>query len=134
VLDLHGALAAAGWIASDFYDASLIYDFTTHALHVVDLDHYHHGPTVNTMGRMFGSSRYMAPEEHMLGAPIDERTTVYTLGRAVFELLGDGSDDGRAFRGSSALHAVASQACTTDRAARHPNVAAMLEAWRRARG
>jgi serine/threonine-protein kinase len=133
VLDLHGALAAAGWIASDFYDGSLLYDFAAHAIHVVDMDHYHHGPTSNTMGRMFGSSRYMAPEEYVLGAPIDERTTVFTLGRTVFELLGDGSGAEHTFRGSPALHAVAARACAVERDARFPSVAALLEAWRAAR-
>lgn len=38
IVDLHRALVRAGWIASDFYDGSLLYDFTTGALHVIDLD------------------------------------------------------------------------------------------------
>ena len=62
IFDLHYELAQAGWIAVDFYDGCLIYDFACHELHVVDLDMYRESPFVNEMGRMFGSSRYMAPE------------------------------------------------------------------------
>ena len=38
-------------------------DFEARRLHLIDLDSYHRGPTVNEMGRMFGSTRFMAPEE-----------------------------------------------------------------------
>lgn len=76
IIDLHHQLAAVGWVASDLYDESLIIDFDTAQLTLVDLDSYQRGSSVNTMGRMFGSTRYMAPEEFQLGAPIDERTTV----------------------------------------------------------
>ena len=60
-------------------------------LHVVDLDMYHKGPFKNTVGRMFGSSRFMAPEEFSLNARIDIRTTVYTMGRTAAVLLSDGT-------------------------------------------
>ncbi|MFT3696888.1 MAG: hypothetical protein QM831_27350 [Kofleriaceae bacterium] len=90
IFDLHRELARVGWIASDFYDGSLIYDFATQAMHVIDLDHYHRSAFRNTMGRMFGSTRFMAPEELALGATIDERTTVFTLGRTI-EVLMPGS-------------------------------------------
>src|SRR5262249_30213740 len=62
VFDLHLRLAASGWIAVDFYDGSLVYDFATRNIHVVDVDHYQNEPFTNDMGRMFGSTRFMAPE------------------------------------------------------------------------
>ena len=58
VYELHHQLAQLGWIAVDFYDGCLIYDFDHRELHVVDLDHYCEGPFINEMGRMFGSSRF----------------------------------------------------------------------------
>jgi serine/threonine-protein kinase len=85
--DLHASLAGLGYVAADFYDGCLIYDFADKALHVVDLDHYQQGPFTNEMGRLFGSSRFMAPEEFELGAQIDERTTVFNLGRAAAVFL-----------------------------------------------
>lgn len=77
LFDLHLRLAEKRWIAGDFYDGCLIYAFEAHRLHVIDLDGYVQGPSKNRMGRMFGSSRFMAPEEFRLGATIDERTTVF---------------------------------------------------------
>ena len=53
IYELHQALAAAGWIAVDFYDGCLIFDYVRHHLSVVDLDMYHRGPFHNEMGRMW---------------------------------------------------------------------------------
>ena len=72
LFDAHVALAAAGWIACDLYDGCLIVDFSADRLTLIDLDTYARGPFVNTMGRMFGSDRYMAPEEHHHG--LDHRS------------------------------------------------------------
>ena len=84
LIDLHVTLAATGWVAGDLYDGCLIVDFATYALTIVDLDSYRPGPSINDMGRMFGSTRFMAPEEFVRGAVIDERTTVFTIGRLVW--------------------------------------------------
>ena len=65
----------------------MIYDFDRGAPHLVDLDNYQPGPFVNDMGRMFGSTRFMAPEEFARGARIDERTTLFTMGRAAAVFL-----------------------------------------------
>lgn len=64
------------------YDGCLLYDFTTKRLAVFDLDHYRQGPYENTVGRVFGSTRFMAPEEFERGRVIDERTTVFALARS----------------------------------------------------
>jgi serine/threonine-protein kinase len=130
VFDLHAAQARAGWVASDFYDGCLLYDFAAARLWVMDLDTYRLGPFRNDMGRMFGSDRFMAPEEHELGALIDERTTVFTLGRAALVFLSDGTLNAEAFRGPRALLHVATRACAPDPADRFQTVAALLAAWR----
>ncbi|RKU07060.1 hypothetical protein C6502_17435 [Candidatus Poribacteria bacterium] len=44
VYELHHQLAQLGWIAVDFYDGCLIYDFDRQKLHIVDLDHYCKAP------------------------------------------------------------------------------------------
>ena len=79
VYELHYQLAQLGWIAVDFYDGCMIYDFDHQDLHIVDLDNYCDAPFINEMGRMFGSSRFMAPEEFDRGAHIDERYQLYSL-------------------------------------------------------
>ena len=129
IIELHHVLAQAGWIANDFYDGSLIYDFARQDIHVIDLDGYREGPFVNGMGRMFGSSRYMAPEEFERGALVDERTTVFTLGRTVANLLSDGTLARSAFRGSDAQFEVVSRACQTSREQRFASVADFCAAW-----
>ena len=120
VFRLHVKLAQKGWIACDFYDGCLIYDFARRRLSVVDLDTYRDAPFVNRMGRMFGSTRFMAPEEHELGAGIDERTTVFTLGRTLEQLFP---------AASAAFVAVASRACEHEPSRRWSTVAAFYEAW-----
>lgn len=133
IYDLHAHLAAAGWIAVDFYDGCLLYDFSRQTLRIMDLDTYHQGPFVNEMGRMFGSSRFMAPEEFQRGALIDQRTNVFTLGRTAALLLGDGTLDRAPFRGNAALHEVICRACRTECNERYPTLADFYAAWRAAR-
>ena len=133
IFDLHAKLAALGWIAVDFYDGCLLYDFQRHTLRIMDLDTYHQGPFVNEMGRMFGAARFMAPEEFQLGAPIDQRTNVFTLGRMIAVFLSDGTLTRTPLRGSDALHAVLCQACQVERAERFATVADFYAAWCAAR-
>jgi serine/threonine protein kinase len=133
VFDLHHELAGAGWIAVDFYDGCLIYDFNSGGLGVVDLDMYREGPFRNEMGRMFGSTRFMAPEEFELGALIDERSNVFVMGRTALVFLSGGALDAEAFRGTRSLYEVAARACEPERSRRYESMAAFYHAWRAAR-
>ena len=47
---VHTGLCARGWIASDFYDGAMIYDFARRRLSLVDLDMYRDAPFLNEMG------------------------------------------------------------------------------------
>lgn len=134
VLDLHATLSRAGWIASDFYDGSLLYDFEAARLWVVDLDMYRDAPFRNDRGRMPGSTRFMAPEEFEKGALIDERTTVFVMGRAALVFLSDGTLDFESFRGPRSVFDVVAQACRPDPARRFASMTAFSHAWQAARG
>lgn len=125
IYDLHVQLIGRGWIAVDFYDGCLMYDFTRHVAHVVDLDMYRLGAFTNQMGRMFGSTRFMAPEEFERGARIDERTNVFTMGRAASVFLG--SDIG------GALGEVVRRACRQERVERYGSMEEFHAAWQQAR-
>ena len=127
VLDL---LADAGWITEDFYDGCIIYDFDSTDLHIIDLDHCHPGPFTNTMGRMFGSSRFMAPEEFVKGAQIDHRTATFLMGRIAAVYLSDNSLDRKPFRGSDAQHAVMVRSCQENPDDRYQTESDFLAAWR----
>jgi serine/threonine-protein kinase len=133
IYDLHHELAGAGWIAVDFYDGCLIYDFKSGRLGIVDLDMYREGPFRNEVGRMFGSTRFMAPEEFELGALIDERTNVFLMGRTALIFLSGGTLDAEAFRGTHALYDVVARACEPERSRRYESMAAFYSAWRAAR-
>src|SRR5262245_984178 len=133
VFDLHYKLAGAGWIAVDFYDGCLIYDFKSGRLGIVDLDMYRESPFRNEIGRMFGSTRFMAPEEFELGALIDERTNVFVMGRTSLIFLSDGTLNADAFRGTRALFEVVARACELERSRRYDSMAAFYSAWRTAR-
>jgi serine/threonine-protein kinase len=129
LIDVHVALAAAGWVAGDLYDGCLIVDFRVPALSVIDLDSYRRGPTTNDMGRMFGSTRFMAPEEFELGARIDERTTVFTLGRIAWHFGTRLTEDPAEFCGTTGLARVIQKACEPFPEDRHAHVAELARDW-----
>ncbi|MCR8842280.1 serine/threonine protein kinase [Paenibacillus sp. SC116] len=130
IFDFHVHMERKNYVAVDFYDGSLIYNFTTNEMNICDIDYYHKKPLINTLGTFYGSKRFMSPEEFILGAPIDERTNVFTMGAMAFALLGGELD--RSFSKWDAgreLHEVALLAVSEDRALRYANVAVLKEAW-----
>jgi serine/threonine protein kinase len=133
IYDLHLRIAEAGFVAVDFYDGCILYDFDAHRAWVCDLDEYRPGPFRLMEDRLPGSQRFMAPEESVRGSTIDERTNVYTLGRTAAILLSDGDARSDAWRGSQALRAVVERAAERDPALRFPAVAAFVDAWSAAR-
>ena len=67
----------------------------------------------------------MAPEEFVRGATIDERTTVYTLGRTARVLLGEAGH----WRGSAGSERVVDRATAERPADRFGSVDAFAAAW-----
>ncbi len=132
LIHAHVAVTGAGFVAVDLYDGCLVYDFDRGELALIDLDMYRPGPYVLDADRQYGSGAFMAPEEWQRGATIDERTTVFTLGRFALVLLGcdrDGPPDRASFRGSDELFAIATRACATDPAERFPSVGELCRRW-----
>jgi serine/threonine protein kinase len=132
LIDIHVAVAAAGYVAVDLYDGCVLYDFSSHTLRLIDLDLYRHGPYVLDGDRAYGSSSYQPPEEFRRGATIDERSTVYTLGRMALVYLGcaRGSDAlPEDFRGTDEQFAVATEATAADPGDRIQTVSALHAAW-----
>lgn len=80
----------AGYVAVDFYDSSIIYDFENDNVTFCDIDLFRKMPTVNDLGKdYFGTKRLKAPEENELGATIDEQTSLFTLGAIIFDMFSD---------------------------------------------
>ncbi|MFJ6760876.1 serine/threonine protein kinase [Streptomyces sp. NPDC091273] len=131
VLDVHLAVADADLVAVDFYDGCTLYDFATSTMRLCDLDEYRPGPFVLEADRLPGSTRYMAPEEFQRGAVIDQRTTVFSLGRTL-RLLLDGGDAEQDWRGTAAQLAVIATATVPNPVDRYPSVRALAQEWRAA--
>ena len=134
IYDAHLALAEAGFVAVDFYDGCLLYDFDSSQVYLCDFDEYRPGPFVLEEERLPGSRRFMAPEEWRHGVMIDQVSNVYTLGRTAVVLLGSGQLSGRTWRGSLAMQAVVSRATSADRAERQQSVRRFVAEWLAARG
>lgn len=125
ILDAHLAVAAAGFVAVDLYDGTLLWDEATETMRLIDLDEYRPGPFAVSGERLPGSLRYMAPEELRQGGLTDERTTVFGLGRALHHLLA-GPDR---WRGSFHQRDVIAGATRTDPDLRFASVAEFVAAW-----
>ena len=81
---------AKGYVPVDFYDASLIYDFKTDTVKFCDIDLFRKMPLINETGEAYwGTKRLKAPEEHIKGSVIDERTAVFTSAALCTELLSE---------------------------------------------
>lgn len=129
IYEVHVLIEKRGFIAEDFYDGCIIYDFEKKRIHLYDFDHYHPAPFINDRGRLYGSSRFMAPEEFQKGARIDERTNVFMLGRTAFVLLANSSDSRDDWKGNEAMWHVAKTATNTDKALRYQSVKEFVSAW-----
>ena len=124
--------AARGWVAVDLYDGSVMLDRATGSVVICDIDFFAPGPFENRMGRMWGSSRFMSPEEYTLGSRIDEVTNVFALGALAHTLLGDDDAKSReAWTGTDAQYEIAARALRPDRGDRWPSVAELADTWER---
>ena len=94
---------------------------------------YRDGPFRNAIGRMFGSARFMAPEEFQLGDWVDQRTNAFVLGRTAAVFLSDGTLDAGAFRGSLAQFEVVAKACDPEPSRRFGSADKFCRAWHTAR-
>jgi hypothetical protein len=133
ILAAHTAVIEGGYVAVDFYDGAMLWDPETATMRLIDLDEYQ--PVNSTVGTfpMTGSRRYLAPEEQVPGAILDERTTVYTMGRTARILL-DAGDNEDAWRGTAAQFLIVTRATEPDPADRYQRLWDFSDAWRSAWG
>lgn len=130
IFKFHAHVAKQGYVAIDFYDGSIMYDFENSKTIVCDIDFYAKTPYTNNMGRMWGSSRFMSPEEFQLGATIDEITNVYTMGATAFALFGDSRNRCiEKWQLSKGLFDIATKAVSDDRSKRQQSITQLIEEW-----
>jgi aminoglycoside phosphotransferase (APT) family kinase protein len=135
ILEFHIHVIKQGYVAVDFYDGSILHDFQTEKTLICDIDLYSKTPYINKIGRMWGSSRFMSPEEFTQGAAIDEITNVYLMGAAAFALFGGENDRSLdKWRLSKELYQVALKAVNDHREKRQQSLAEFTCEWDRGTG
>lgn len=127
----HKYVEEQGYLAVDFYDGSIMYDFENDRTTICDIDFYQKRPLLNELGKMYwGSPRFKAPEESEQGAVIDERTNVYTMGAIAFGLLGGEIDHSfEKWEANELLYQIAVRATDLDRNKRYSSVKEFYHEW-----
>jgi serine/threonine-protein kinase len=133
ILAFHEHVIDKGYVAIDFYDGSIMYDFTARKTAICDIDFYSKRPYTNHVGRMWGSSRFMSPEEFELGAAIDEITNVYLMGATAFALFGDNDRGLEKWQLSEELYRVALKAVCNERNQRQQSIRQFIKEWNEAK-
>lgn len=129
IYSAHVEIAREGFVAVDLYDGCLRYDFSRRRMRLIDLDEYRPGPVATPESLLPGSTRFRSPEETTPGATINERSTVYSLGRVAQVLLDEGDDEGL-WRASPELAAVAERATKPRPDDRYETVTELAGVWR----
>lgn len=121
------------YVAVDFYDGSILYDFENDITKICDIDFFRKKPTINDVGEDYwGSRRMKAPEEYILNATIDSDTNVFGLGRLILGLLGDEKDYSiEKWEGSKVLYDVLMKATEFDRTKRFQTLKEFYVEWKR---
>lgn len=142
-------ISKKGYVGVDFYDGSIMYDFSRDITTICDIDFFRKKPTFNDMGEEYwGSKRLKAPEEYVYGAVIDEATNVFTLGALLFDsFFGNYTDAEVRMRYkmnaftpcsfenwelSKDCYDVALKSVSVDRAERYTTINEFYEAWQMA--
>jgi len=131
IFEFHVHVEQQSYVAIDFYDGSILYDFKIHKTMICDIDMYEKKPFINEMGRLWGSKRFMSPEEFELGAEIDSRTNVFNMGATAFCLLG--GELNRSFErwdASEDLYNVAKKAVNENRNNRYSTIKEFYDSWK----
>ena len=131
IMEFHSHVAAKGYVALDFYDGSILYDYGNEKVVICDIDLYQKSPFIN-VGNMgiVGSARYVSPEECVPDAVMDEITNVYTMGATAFALFAYGDRSPEAWTLNTALYDVAKRAVSDERDQRQQSIEELIRNWR----
>ena len=129
VLEFHGHVAEKGYVAIDFYDGSIMWDPANRRTVICDIDFYRPSPAVGSEN-LWGSPRFLSPEEHTPGARVDEVTNVYTMGATAFALFSDSDRSRESWPLNPRLYDLATSATSPDRATRPQSIRQFQAEWR----
>jgi len=129
ILSLHVLAVSKQYVAIDFYDGSILYDYENDKVVICDIDFYQKFPYVGELGT-WGSARFVSPEECTPGAVMDEITTVYTMGATAFSIFALGNRNKEAWTLNDALYDVAQKAISDERSKRQQSLKHFIAEWR----
>jgi len=129
ITEFHAHVVKKGYVAIDFYDASIMWDAGNERTVICDIDFYARRPYINDIGRLWGSTRFMSPEEYELGAVIDEVTNVYTMGATAFCLVANSKRTHEEWTLSPELYAVVKKATSDERCQRQQTIQQLMDEW-----
>ena len=132
VMEFHEHVARRGYVAIDFYDGSIMYDQVTGGAIVCDIDFYQKSPYAGSMG-LWGSTRFISPEERTDGAVIDEVTNVYTMGATAFALFADSDRSVERWPLGMRMFETVKRAASDEREMRHQSIRELIEEWESAK-
>lgn len=90
IFELHSQLAARGFVSCGFNQRSLLYDFERQQIYLTRLQQYRGRPF--RLWTRQPTTTFSAPEEKRQGGRLDQRTTVFHLGKAAALLLGESGE------------------------------------------
>ncbi len=128
IIEFHAHIAAKGYVAIDFYDGSIMWDAENERTIICDIDFYQKSPYVGRKD-MWGSQRFVSPEERTDGAVIDEVTNVYTMGATAFCLFANSSRSPEAWPLSQELYKVVKKATSDIRSERQQALSQLFKEW-----
>jgi len=134
IVEFHIHVAEKDYVALDFYDGSILYDYKNEKVIICDIDLYQKSPFVN-IGKMgiIGSARYVSPEECAEDEVIDEITNVYTMGATAFALFAYGDRTPEKWPLNTNLYEVVKKAVSDARNERQQSITQFLTEWRAAK-
>ncbi|MDR3120044.1 MAG: serine/threonine protein kinase [Clostridiales bacterium] len=129
IMEFMAFVAERGYVAIDFYDGSIMWDSVNNRTVICDIDFFQKSPYVGRMG-LWGSARFISPEERTDGAIIDEITNVYTLGATAFTLFADSSRTRETWPLSDAQYAVVKKTVSDNRNERQQSIRQLIDEWK----
>ena len=131
IMAFHAYVAEKGYVALDFYDGSILYDYDKRKVIICDIDFYQKSPYIGDIGLM-GSTRFVSPEECTSGAVMDEVTNVYTMGATAFSLFAYGDRSPEAWSFNTASYEAVKKAVNDERDKRQQSIRQLIDEWRAA--
>ncbi|CAF0948016.1 unnamed protein product [Adineta steineri] len=121
-----------GYVAIDFYDGNMLYNFEINVMKICDIDFFEKIPCQPNQPP-WGSPRYLAPEENQSNSILDHRTNIFRMGACAFGLLGGELNHSFSlWDANELLYTIALRAVALNPLERHSNIPEFLLEWRNA--